>query len=88
MELSGALLDEVILEVFDEEWIQTIDYEHILFRCHKCHEHGHLFRYFPLSKAVNKSKASTMKDTDSFHKVINRGKSGKKGTKLHQIEGK
>ena len=44
MDLSGALSDEVILEVFNEEWVQTVDYEHIPFRCHKCHEHGHLFR--------------------------------------------
>jgi len=29
MDLSGALLDEVILEVHDEEWVQTVDYEHI-----------------------------------------------------------
>jgi len=50
MDLSGALPDEVILEVFDEEWVQTVDYEHIPFRCRKCHEHGHLFKDCPLSK--------------------------------------
>ena len=56
MDLSGALPDEVILEVFDEEWVKTVDYEHIPFKCHKCHEHGHLFRDCPLSKIENKSK--------------------------------
>lgn len=63
MDLSGALLDEVILEFFDEEWVQTVDYEHIPFRCRRCHEQGHIFRDFPLSKTENKSKATTMKDT-------------------------
>jgi len=47
MDLSGALPDEVILEAFDEERVQTVDYEHIPFRCHRCHEHGHLFRGCP-----------------------------------------
>ena len=28
-----------------------------------------------------------MKDTDSFHKVVHKGKSGKKGPKQHQAEG-
>eukprot|EP00253_Pinus_taeda_P025496 PITA_25496 len=35
MDLSGALPDEVILEVFDEEWVQTLYYEHIPFRCRR-----------------------------------------------------
>lgn len=87
MDLSGALPDEVILKVFDEEWMQTIDYEHIYFRCCSCHEHGHLFRDCPLGKVVNNSKANTGKETDSFQKVVNQGKGSKKGSKQHQDEG-
>lgn len=87
MDLSRALLDEVILEVFDEEWVQTVDYEHIPFRCFRCHEHGHLFRDCPLSKIENKSKATTVKDTENFHKVGYKGKLGKRGPKKHQTEG-
>ena len=81
MDLSGALMDEVILEFFNEEWVQIVAYEHIPFRCCKCHEHGHLFRDYPLSKADNKRKSNTMKDTESFQKVASRGKGGKKGDK-------
>jgi len=87
MDLSRALPDEVFLEVFDEEWVKIVDYEHIPFRCRKCHEHGHLFRDCPLSKEDNKSKANTTKDTKIFHKVVSRGKGGKKGPKLHHNEG-
>jgi len=49
MDLSESLLDEVILEVYDEEWVQAVGYEHISFRCHKFHEHGHLSRDCPLN---------------------------------------
>lgn len=86
MDLSRALPDEVILEVCDEEWVETVDYEHIPFRCRKCHEHGHLFRDFPLNKMENKNKAITMKDTKNFHKVNHKGKGRKRGLKQHQTE--
>ena len=86
MDLSRALPDEVILEAFDEKWVQTVDYEHIPFRCRRCHEHGHLLRDCPLSKANNKSKTNTMKGTDSFHKVVHKGKGRKKGPKQQRKE--
>jgi len=54
MDLSRALPDEIILEVLHEEWVQTVDYEHILFRCRKCHKCGHFIRDCPLSKAEDK----------------------------------
>jgi len=87
MDLLGALPDEVILEFFDEEWVQMVDYEHILFRCHRCHEHGHLLRDCPLGKIENKRKPNTMKDLEGFHKVVHKGKSGKKGQRTQHKEG-
>ena len=44
MDVSGALSEAISLEFKDEEWIQSIDYEKIPFRCRRCHEHGHLIR--------------------------------------------
>jgi hypothetical protein len=49
MDISRALPGSVTLEYQDEDWSQTIDYEHIPFRCRKFHEHGHLFRDSPLN---------------------------------------
>jgi len=43
MRLDKALLNSVSLFHDDYEWIQPLDYEHVPFRCRKCHAHGHLF---------------------------------------------
>jgi len=87
MDRSGALPDELILEVYDEEWVQIVDYEHIPFICCICHKHGHLFSDCPLNEIENNNKATTMKDTNSFHKVNHKGKGGKTGLEKHQEEG-
>ena len=79
IELSGALLEEIILEVFYEEWVQMVDYEHIPFRCHKFHEYGHIFRDCMLNKEMNKSRSTKVKEADSFHKVVNQSKGSKRG---------
>lgn len=71
MDLSGALPDEVILEVFDEEWVKIVDYEHISFSCCRCHEHGHLFKDCPLCKLVSNNKANTTNEMDNYQKVVN-----------------
>lgn len=85
MDLLGALLDEVILEVYDEEWVQTVDYEHILFRCHKFHEHGHLSRDYPLNRREENLNTSKGKDQTSFTKVGGKGKGGGRKTQNNPI---
>jgi hypothetical protein len=69
MNISKALPGTVTLEYQDEEWTQTIDYEHIPFRCRKFHEHGHLFRDFPLNAPPppkGKLKKNQRKDSPRF----------------------
>jgi hypothetical protein len=70
MDISKALPGSVTLEYQDEEWAQTIDYEHIPFRCRKCHEHGHLFRDCPLNAPTKPKAKEKMKD--GFTQVQNR----------------
>jgi hypothetical protein len=62
MDISKFLPGSVTLEYQDEEWAQTIDYEHIPFHCRKCHEHGHLFRDFPLNAPAKPEMEEKMKD--------------------------
>lgn len=42
MNLDNPILDSVEIEYHEEVWQQNLDYEHIPFRCCRCHEHGHL----------------------------------------------
>ena len=50
MDVLGVLPEAISLEFKDEEWIQSINYKQIPFRCRRCHEHGHLIRECPLNK--------------------------------------
>jgi hypothetical protein len=69
MNISKALPRTITLEYTDEEWAQTINYEHIPFRCQKCHEHGNLFRDFPLNLSPNKEVEE--KPNEGFNQVKN-----------------
>jgi hypothetical protein len=57
------------LEFRDQEWAQTIDYEHILFRCQKCHEHCHMFRHCPHDAPQKDSVNAPEKSKDGFTQV-------------------
>jgi len=81
MYLSRALPEAIILEVYDDEWVQTVDYEHIQFRCRKCHEHGHLFGDFPENIMEGKVKTAEDKNHEGFTKVGSKGKGGKRPQK-------
>ena len=49
MNISDSNPDTVELEYHEEVWQQTLDYEHIPFRCRRCHEYGHMFKECPLN---------------------------------------
>ena len=78
MDASGALLEAIILEFRDEEWIQSIDYEQISFRCRRCHEHGHLLREFPLNKKQELENTKPQQDEDSFVKPNHKSRGNKR----------
>lgn len=63
-----------------------MDYEHIPFRCRRCHEYGHLFKQFPLNateesverKEEENNITEANKETeDGFKEVLSRRKSPK-----------
>jgi hypothetical protein len=69
MNISKSLLGFVTLEYKDEEWNQTIDYEHIPFRFRKCHEHNNLFRNFPVNGPQTNPVIASKKSKDGFTQV-------------------
>lgn len=78
MRLSKALSDAVSIYHDDVEWVQLIDYEHVPFRCRRCHALGHLFRDCPLNKKPSSPSAPDKSEFDGFTKVANRKKNHKK----------
>ena len=50
MNIAEPLPEYIELEYHDEIWQQPIDYEHIPFRCRRCHEYENLFKQCPLNK--------------------------------------
>jgi hypothetical protein len=81
MDVSGALLEAIRLEFRDEEWIQSIDYEKIPFRCRIFHEHGHLFKDFPLNKKQEAENTKIQQDEDGFIKLNHKNRANKKPSK-------
>ena len=61
--------------------MQSVDYEHIPFRCRKCHEHGHLYRDCPTINREGNQKTTVERDHEGFTKVETKGKGGKRPPK-------
>ena len=69
MYIAKSLLEAICLTHEDSYWTQPIDYENVPFQCLKCHEHGHLYRYFPLNKAHKENMKDEEKDAKGFQKI-------------------
>ena len=69
MRLDKALPESVSLSHHDYEWIQPLDYEHVPFRCRKCHAIGHLFRDCPLNAQAKTPSPSDSQTHDGFSKA-------------------
>ena len=79
MDISGELLEGINLTWDDEDCFQTLDYEHIPFRCRRCHEHGHLYRECPLATMAQGGKPKEDKDAEGFTKVTGRKRQARRG---------
>lgn len=53
---SGGLPQTINLEYKEYLFEQLLDYEHLPFRCHICHEYGHLAKECPLSRRRRRSR--------------------------------
>ena len=73
LDISKELPASIKFSWHNEEWIQDIDYEHIPFRCQKCHEYGHLFHECPQNHMQSSSpNLAREKDVEGFKKVGNK----------------
>lgn len=95
MNIAEPLPEFIELEYHDEIWQHPIDYEHIPFRCRKCHEYGHLYRQCPLNKEEGfirkkeeqQRKAEKTEEADrGFQQVIRKKNTGKEGIKIQTQE--
>jgi len=80
MDVKKALLDTVSFFHEDIEWIQVIDYEHVPFRCRKCHDIWHIYRDFPLNKKPPSQDSLENQMPDVLTKVTNHMRGHKKPT--------
>ena len=62
----------------DKDWVQTLDYEQIPFRCQICHEYGHLFMDCPMNHPKNATKKVEEKKEQGFTQVPLRKRGGQK----------
>jgi hypothetical protein len=76
LNIAKLLPGSIMLEYQDEDWAQTIDYEHIPFRYRKCHEHGHLFRECPLNNMPKEGKPENAQDKEGFTQQAGRRRQG------------
>jgi hypothetical protein len=63
-----------------------IDYEHIPFRCHKFHEHDHLFRDYNLNVPPKSENVMQEKSKGGFTQVKGKGKQGPKNPSANLIK--
>lgn len=91
MNIAEPLPEYIELEYHDEVWQQPIDYEHIPFRCRRCHEYGHLYRQCPLNKEDNQdggqgNRKSEEKREEEFQEVVRKKRQGKEPTEKYAQE--
>ena len=93
MNIAEPLSEYIKLEYHDEIWQQPIDYEHIPFRCRRCHEYGHLFKQCPLNKEEETPRKQgeeqrRTEETDEgekgFQEIYRKKRLGKEKTRIQQ----
>lgn len=85
MNIANPIPEAVELEYHEEVWQQALDYEHIPFRCRKCHEYGHLYKECPLKaeeeERKTKQQRKNTEDNEGFQEIKNRKRSVKETPK-------
>ena len=77
MNLSKELPEAIRMIWDDEDFLQNPDSEQIPFRCHRCHEYGHLFQEYPM----NEPKKKPGKEVDQVDLGFTKVASPKRGNR-------
>ena len=65
MKITELFPETIELEYEDEVWKQPIDYEHIPFRCRRCHEVGHIYKECHVINATNEVHTRAQEHVDT-----------------------
>ena len=68
LDLSKPLPDAVEMCAGSYSWVQQLDYETLPFRCHLCHEYGHLVRRCPKAKSMEQQLPPPSRNTSGIDK--------------------
>lgn len=90
MNIANPIPGAVELKYHKEVWQQALDYEHIPFRCKKCHEYGHLYKECPLNaeeeERKTKQQRKNTEDNEGFQEIKNRKRPAKETPKDRRKE--
>jgi len=90
LDLSKGLAKKINLQYKDYVFEQILDYEHLPFRCHRCHEYGHLAKDCPLFRRRRPFRRTTVFREPVFnHAQASQEKEGmaKQTTEEMEMEG-
>ena len=69
----------------DEDWVQTLYYEHILLRCRRCHEYRDLLREWSMNSLKSPPKKEEDKKDQGFIRVPLRKRGGRKHKNMEDV---
>ena len=78
MDLTKELPKAIRMSWEDEDYLQTLDYKQIPFRCRRCHQYGHMFRDFPTNIPKTTTRKEEEKQDQGFNRVSSRKRGGRK----------
>ena len=82
MDLSKELPKAIKMSWDDKDWVQTLDHEQNSFRCHRCHEYGHMFKECSMNSLKSPPKKEEDNKDQGFTRVPSRKKGGRKQENL------
>ena len=78
MDMTKEIPEAIQMICEDEEWVQTLDYDQIPFRCKRCHGYDHLFRDCPMNHPKNATRKEEENKDQGFTRVSSRKRGGRK----------